>query len=50
MDYVTFIVFLKNGGRETFPTNYSEDNEHEVDAAWDYVRSVFPDAEYIERF
>ena len=50
MDYITFIVHFSNGKREIFPTNYSEDNEQEVDAAWDYVRSVYPNAEYIEQF
>lgn len=47
---VTFIVFHKNGTREQYSTNYSEDNEQEVDAAWDEVRMMFPDADYIERF
>lgn len=47
---VTFIVFHKNGTREQYSTNYSEDDEQEVDAAWDDVRMMFPDADYIERF
>lgn len=47
---VTFIVFHKNGSREQYSTRYDEDREDEVDAAWDEVRMMFPDAEYIERF
>lgn len=49
MNTVTFIVFLK-GERITVSTRYDESKEHEVDAAWDYVRSIYPNADYIERF
>ncbi len=47
---VTFIVFHKDGHRESVSTHYNEDKEHEVDAAWDYINMCYPDAEYIERF
>lgn len=47
---ITFIVFFKDGHRESVSTRYSEDNEHEVDVAWDYIYMMYPEAEYIERF
>lgn len=47
---ITFIVFFKDGHRETVSTHYSEDKEHEVDAAWDWIYGEYPEAEYIERF
>lgn len=47
---VTFIIHFKDGTRKHYSTRYSEDNEHEVDAAWDEVYSQFPEADYIERF
>lgn len=47
---ITFIVFFKDGHRETVSTRYSEDKEHEVDAAWDWIYGEYPEAEYIERF
>lgn len=50
MEYVTFIVQTNDGYRETYTTRYRDGIESEVDAAWDEVYSVFPDAEYIEMF
>lgn len=50
MEYVTFIVFTKDNGRITVSTKYDETKEHEVDAAWDYIRELYPHAEYIEKF
>lgn len=47
---ITFIVFFKDGHRESVSTRYSENNEQEVDAAWDYIYMMYPEAEYIERF
>ena len=47
---VAFIVTTKDGRRVTYTTHYDEDNEYEVDAAWDEVYSKFPDADYIEKF
>lgn len=47
---MTFIIFHKDGTRETYSNRYDEDDEHQVDAAWDDVYSTFPDAEYIESF
>lgn len=46
----TFIVFHKDGTRESYSNRYDENNEHEMDAAWDDVYSKFPDADYIEHF
>lgn len=39
---MTFIIFHKDGTRETYSNRY--------DAAWDDVYATFPDAEYIESF
>lgn len=47
---MTFIIFHKDGRRETYSNRYDEDKEHEVDAAWDDVYNMFPNADYIERF
>lgn len=47
---VTFIVFHKDGRRESVPTHYREDSEREVDAAWDFINMCYPDADYIEKF
>ena len=47
---MTFIVHFKDGHRETYSNHYDEDNEQELDAAWDDVNTVFPDADYIESF
>lgn len=47
---MTFIIFHKDGTRETYSNRYDESNEHERDAAWDDVNMTFPDAEYIEEF
>lgn len=50
MEYVAFIVHFRGGQRLTVSSRYREDREHEVDAAWDWIRDQYPDAEYIERF
>lgn len=47
---MTFIIHYKDGSRETYSNRYDEDDEHEVDAAWDDVYAIFPDADYIESF
>lgn len=47
---MTFIIFYKDGTRETYSNRYDEDDEYQVDAAWDDVYATFPDAEYIEAF
>jgi len=47
---MTFIIFNKDGSRTQYSNRYDEDDEMEVDAAWDDVYSQFPDAEYIEKF
>lgn len=47
---VTFIIHHKIGGREQYVSSYEEGNEHNIDAAWDEVRSKYPNADYIERF
>ena len=44
---MTFIITNKDGSR----TQYSnQDDEMEVDAAWDDVYATFPEADYIEQF
>jgi hypothetical protein len=50
MENMTFIVFFKDGHRETVSTSYREGIEREEDAAWDYIHSMYPEAEYIEHF
>lgn len=45
---VTFIIHFKDGHRISVATRYSEDDE--VDAAWDYIYGMYPEADYIERF
>ncbi len=47
---MTFIIFHKDGTRETYSNRYDEDDEQERDAAWDDVYATFPDADYIESF
>lgn len=47
---MTFIIFHKNGTRETYSNRYDENDEHQRDAAWDDVYEKFPDADYIESF
>lgn len=47
---MTFIIFHKDGTRETYSNRYDEDDEQQRDAAWDDVNMTFPDAEYIEEF
>lgn len=47
---MTFIVWYKNGSREMYSNRYDENDEHEVDAAWEDVYMTFPDADYIESY
>ena len=47
---MTFIVWHKDGSRETYNNRYDESDEHEVDAAWDDVYMTFPNADYIESY
>lgn len=47
---MTFIIFFKDGHRETYSNRYDEDNEQDRDAAWDDAYDKYPDAEYIESF
>lgn len=45
-----FIIHHPDGTREQYSNHYEEDDEMEVDAAWDDVYTKFPEADYIERF
>lgn len=47
---MTFIIHYKDGSRETYSNRYDENDEMEVDAAWDDVYMTFPKADYIEAF
>lgn len=47
---MTFIIFNKDGSRIQYSNRYEEDDEMEVDAAWDDVYATFPEADYIEQF
>lgn len=47
---ITFIVFHKNGHRETVVSRYEEGSEQNLDVAWDWIYDMYPDAEYIEQF
>ena len=47
---ITFIVFFKDGHRETIASHYEEGSEQNEDAAWDWIYMMYPEAEYIERF
>ena len=47
---MTFIITNKNGSRTQYSNYYNENDEIEVDAAWDDVYAKFPEADYIERF
>ena len=47
---MTFIITNKDGSRTQYSNHYEEDDEVEVDAAWDDVYAAFPEADYIERF
>ena len=47
---MTFIVWHKNGKREMYNNRYDENDEHEVDAAWEDVYMTFPNADYIESY
>lgn len=47
---MTFIIHFKDGYRETYSNRYDESDEHERDSAWDDVRMIFPDADYIEEY
>ena len=47
---MTFIITNKDGSRTQYSNHYEEDDETEVDPAWDDVYAAFPKADYIERF
>lgn len=47
---MTFIIYLKDGSRQTYNNRYDENDEQERDAAWDDVYMRFPDADYIESY
>lgn len=47
---ITFIVFFKDGHRETVGSPYEEGSEQNTDAAWDWVNMMYPEADYIEMF
>ena len=47
---MTFIVYLKDGGKTTYSNRYNENIEHEYDAGWEDVYETFLNAEYIELF
>ena len=47
---MTFIITNKDGSRTQYSNRYEEDDEMEVDTAWDDVYATFPEADYIERF
>lgn len=47
---IAFIVFFKDGHRETATSPYMEGSENNLDAAWDWVYMMYPEAEYIELF
>lgn len=47
---MTFIITNKDGSRTQYSNHYDEDDEMEVDAAWDDVYAKFPEADYIEQF
>lgn len=47
---MTFIIYFKDGHRETYNNRYDESDEQERDAAWDDVYMRFPEASYIEEF
>ena len=44
---MTFIITNKDGSRTQYSNHYNEDDEMEVDAAWN---AKFPEADYIEQF
>ena len=47
---ISFIVFYKDGRRETVISRYEEGTEQNLDAAWDWIYMMHPEAEYIELF
>ena len=47
---MTFIITNKDGFRTQYSNYYEEDDEMEVDAAWDDVYAKLPEADYIGRF
>lgn len=47
---MTFIITNKDGSITQYSNHYNEDDEFEVDAAWDDVYAKFPEAYYIEQF
>lgn len=46
----TFIVFFKDGTRRTVSTRHDEDDEYELDAAWEEMYMDYPEADYIDLF
>ena len=47
---MTFIIHFKNGHRGTVTSRYEEGSEQNLDAAWDWIYTMYPEAEYIELF
>lgn len=47
---MTFIITNKDGSRTQYSNHYEEDDEMEVDTAWDDVYATFPETDYIKRF
>ena len=47
---MTFIIFNKDGTRDTYSNRYNEGDDQERDAGWDDAYMTFPDADYIEEF
>lgn len=45
---MTFIVHFKDRPRKSVNISCDESKEHEVDAAYDRVYEMYPDADYIE--
>lgn len=47
---MTFIITNKDGSRTQYSNHYNEDNEIEVDAAWDDVYAKFPELIILSNF
>ena len=45
MNRIVFIIHFKNGRRKQFISSYKD-----IDAAYDEVYALFPDADYVESF
>ena len=45
MNRIVFIIHFKNGRRKQFISSYED-----IDAAYDEVYTLFPNADYIETF